>query len=180
MYGGSRELGVLIMRYFTRHWYDTLQELASTSDIPPLWSDRILTLWSDLPERSYLAYLDFVWAEMSEDVRLLAECYLHDFCVCKVVLDKDTSDLSLELRYESKRHPKETTILFSDVDVPEKIADIEGCYILHYEIAVRQSGTYEFSTLLDKAEFSIKFRRVRVVGAVKWENRRSPNGVEVV
>jgi hypothetical protein len=163
------------MRYFTRHWYDTLQELASASDIPPSWSDRILTLWSDLPERSYLAYLDSVWGEMSEDVRLLAECYLHDFRVYKVVIATDKRDLSLELRYESKRHPKETTILFSDVDGAGKIAGIEGDCILHYEVAVRKDGTYEFSALLDKAEFSIEFKRVRVVGAVKWENRRSPS-----
>lgn len=154
------------MRYFTRAWHDAACETMMT-----LGSERARGQYNETRE-AYLAYLDSVWDEMDDEVRVLAECYLHDFRVYKAIIATDKRDLSLELHYASKRHPKDTIINFSSVDEPVMIADIEGDRILHYEVAVRKDGTYEFSALLDKTAFSIGFKRVRVVGAVRARKDR--------
>jgi hypothetical protein len=146
------------MRYYTKALYERIQEGA--------FPERLIVEYYNNAAREYHDYLDGIRCKLTNDVQQLAECYLHDYHISKVINTLEEKTLYLELDHESKRHPKRTTLLFHAVNDTENVKDIEGCYMLYHEIVVEEDDSFVFSALLDKIsnrlEVSFGFKSVQV------------------
>lgn len=153
------------MRYFTRRWYDAIQDFASASEIPSPWSDRILALLSDLPKESYLAYLETVRDHLDDGSRLLiasSPSQWHDARILDIECRQKHATILLEDQLSRGRYHREVQITFDDVIRISETRGLQGQYVLCDELAVHLNGAREYSLLLDKAELSVWFHSVAI------------------
>lgn len=153
------------MRYFTRIWYDFAQELAKVPDLPPSLHERIENLWWKLPETSYLAYREAIKSRLDDDARKLVESspwQWHDGRIVSVESQHDCVVVRLEDQLAKTRYRRQVRISFSGVTEANGMEGIEGQHILYDELMLHLDNCYEYSVLLDKSEFSIRFRSVTV------------------
>jgi len=151
------------VRYFTRHWYNTLQELDRAIDIPPPWSDRILELWADLPHESYLAYLDTIRQHLDDTMRSLiasSPCQWHDARMLGTERWGEHLTILLEDHLARARYHRTVGITFEDVSRFSGAEGLEGQYVLYDELLLNTDKTLEYSLLLDRAELSVCCRSV--------------------
>lgn len=153
------------MRYFTRHWYDTLQELARTSDISSPWSDRIVRLWSDLPKESYLAYLDTIRQYLDDTTRSLiasSPFQWHDARILGIRRWPKHLTILLEDQLARARYHRKVRITFNDTSKFSEPEGLEGQYVLYDEFFLHIDRSFEYSLLLDKTDFSVCCRSLAV------------------
>jgi hypothetical protein len=148
--------GMYQMQFFTRSWYGAFQGGLQFQNDAQLGNH-----FQEASQR-YNCYLDGVRERMDDDAYTLAQCYLHDFRVTAFCRDDAVKECSLELAFESTRHPHSTTIHFSDVTAAKDVDGISGQHVLYHEVLLKDEGSYEFSALLDKSEILIAFRHVRL------------------
>jgi hypothetical protein len=149
------------MRYFTREWYQSVQEASHQdfSQSPPGASSLEL---SNRASGTYSSYLSWVAPRLTGNVATLVCLHLHDAKAIKVRRSDTGVTLVLRDMFTRKRYSREITVEFSGVDKVVGLEGVEGQDIIYDEVEVKEDGKFEYCALLDKTEFSVCFEAVHI------------------
>jgi hypothetical protein len=151
------------MRYFTRELYDHMQDWMNTVPDEEL-EERVEESerkWREIGHR-YLVYLRQHDAELSDAVKKLISYALHDALVARVHVDQRSVELQLDALHAPLIKMPVVRIIFSDVQEARGLNDLVGQTILYEELLIHDDGTFEFSALCSRSEFSIRFVHVTI------------------
>ena len=148
------------MRYFTREWYDSVQNASRLMAREKRWKDKLADPLYNTARTNYSKYLDTIKSEIAPDVMALIGLHLHDAKVIESELSDRILSIVVEDMYAQGRYNRQMKIHFFEVDAVEGIDGFIGQDIDYDEIFVNPNGTYVYSALSHKTEFSICFRSV--------------------
>ena len=152
------------MRYFTRAWYQSLQNAPLSSQGVSPGSSHPLSS-ADLACQAtgrYNNYLSWATPRLNGNVAMLVCLHLHDAKVIQVTFSATSVTLVLRDMFTRKRYSREITIEFSGVDKVVGLEGVEGQDIVYDEVEVKEDGKFEYCALLDKTEFSLCFEAVHI------------------
>jgi hypothetical protein len=153
------------MRYFTRNWYNRIQECdRNWSPFDQDTSNSEFTKLSNEAIYSYKNYYETIKDTIDKNVRQLMELGLGDVLIVDVKQNEDILHLFLKFFWDRKRQSRAINIHFSGVIATSGIESCIGDEILNTEIFVKPDSSYEYSVLLRNSEIAVSFRSVSVEG----------------
>jgi hypothetical protein len=145
------------VRYFTRDRHESGQdpicEIDGETEARLAEAERE---WKEVSLR-YLTYLRECGARLTGAVRELTSFPLHDASIVRVQTDPDSVELLLDTRHAPLAKGPSFRLLFVGVRDARGLDNIVGRIMLYQEVYVRDDGTFEFSVLCDRSEFTLKF-----------------------
>jgi len=152
------------MRFFTRR----LRESSQDSQLDP--DDNAYEQRCEEADRiasevslQYLEYLQIHDHQLTDSVRKLVYCPLHDARieqaqnedgVLKLVLDTKDADMN---RFDA------ITLIFLNVREASGISQLQGQIILDTEVYIRADGSFEFSALGHRTEAHFQFEDITIL-----------------
>jgi hypothetical protein len=158
------------MRYFTRQWYEALQQ-SSRRRLPSEeeTTDAEFTRLGNQAFEPYLRYYDSIKNAIDPNVKQLMDLWLGDVSVEDIKRNDDALHFLLKVYWDRRRQSATFEIRFSGVTAMSGIESCVGDEIVNNEIFVNRDGSYEYSALLRKSEIAVTFRAVVLEGeAMKW------------
>jgi hypothetical protein len=152
------------MRYFTREWYQSIQDAPRPSQGTTPGENEPLSAAELACQATgrYGFYLSSVAPRLTENVAILVCLHLHDARVIKAVRFDTSVTLVLRDMFTRKRYSREITIEFSGCNKVVGIENVEGQDIIYDEVEVKEDGRFEYCALLDKTEFAVHFETVHI------------------
>jgi hypothetical protein len=160
------------MRYFTRQLYNGISWIAtgSTDDGFETRIKEASHAWSEV-NQCYLSYLRDHESQLSDAVKKLTSCALHDSRITRVQETADSLELLLDTRHAPLFKDTSVSVMFLGVRNAHGLQDLVDQTILYEELYICDSGKFEFSVLCTRSEFGFLFSDVELLPtSTKKEN----------
>jgi hypothetical protein len=163
IYTIHNNLGSEQMRYFTRQLHDS-SRIALAEPIDDGFEARFAEIDRKSVEVSlrYLNYLREHDTQLTDAVKKLISCELHDSRITHIQKDEDSIKLQLDTRHAPWINAASIRIVFFDIHTSLGLDNLVGQDILHEELYIYDDNTFEFSALCTKSEFSLRFGDVEI------------------
>jgi hypothetical protein len=160
--GSTGTSSMSTMRYFTREWYNHLQQVSQCD-----YNEADLQTVTDQTWRQasdpYTQHLGMIRDKLPDTVVDLSEPFrYHDARIHKVHIERDSIALVLWTDLRKSKYTVEITARFEGTTHSLGLADAEGRVILYHEISITEQAQFAFSALLDEGEIMVEFMTVAI------------------